>query len=417
MATWKKVAVSGSNVSQFNNDSGYLTSATTPKAFATASVDGVYLLADTSAGALTFASSSGQGLTISGNASNDTITFGLSAVPNASLANSAVTVTAGAGLTDGGSVSLGGSTTLNIGAGTHITVNADDVAVNTGTLIPAVWAASGSYTGSIFTQVSGDITISAAGLAAISNGVIVNTDVNAAAAIDYTKLNFAGSGFVSASSLSSPAQGTAVLTTNGSAAAPVDLGLEITDSPQFVGLTLTGDLAVNGGDLTTSAATFNLLSSNATAVNFAGAATTLNMGNASGTTTIAGNAIVQGDFIVNGTTTYINTQDLYVEDKFIVLASGSAVASDGGIMIDRGSDSDGNIAYGYDSVTDRWGFQNGMADTSNILDPTSGAGVNGAFAAYIFTEAGHGSTKPVTGEFAVQGAMYTSNAGDIWIYA
>ena len=417
MATWKKVAVSGSNVSQFNNDSGYLTSATTPKAFATASVDGVHLLADTSAGALTFASSSGQGLTISGNASNDTITFGLSAVPNASLANSAVTVTAGAGLTNGGSVSLGGSTTLNIGAGTHITVNADDVAVNTGTLIPAVWAASGSYTGSIFTQVSGDITISAAGLAAISNGVIVNTDVNASAAIDYTKLNFAGSGFVSASSLSSSTQGTAVLTTNGQQGTTVDLGLETTDSPQFVGLTLTGDLAVNGGDLTTSAATFNLLSSNATAVNFAGAATTLNMGNASGTTTIAGNAIVQGDFTVNGTTTYINTQDLYVEDKFIVLASGSATAGDGGIMIDRGSDSDGNIAYGYDSMTDRWGFQNGMADTSNILDPTSGAGVNGAFAAYIFTEAGHGSTKPVTGEFAVQGAMYTSNAGDIWIYA
>lgn len=417
MATWKKVAVSGSNVSQFNNDAGYLTSATTPNAFATASVDGVHLLADSSADALVFASSSGQGLTISGNASNDTITFGLSAVPNASLANSAVTVTAGNGLTDGGSVSLGGSTTLNIGAGTHITVNSNDVAVNTGTLIPAVWAASGSYTGSIFTQVSGDITISAAGVAAISNGVIVNADVNASAAIDYTKLNFAGSGFVSASSLSSPGQGQAILTTNGVAGSTVDLGLETTDSPQFVGLTLTGDAAVNGGDITTTASTFNLLSSNATTVNFAGAATTLNMGNASGTTTIAGNAVVQGDFTVNGTTTYINTQDLYVEDKFIVLASGSASAGDGGIMIDRGSDSDGNIAYGYDSVTDRWGFQNGMSDTSNILDPTSGAGVNGAFAAYIFTEAAHGSTKPTTGEFAVQGAMYTSNAGDIWIYA
>jgi hypothetical protein len=410
MATWKKVAVSGSNVSQFNNDSGYLTSATTPNAFATASIDGVHLLADSSADALTFASSSGQGLTISGNASNDTITFGLSAIPNASLENSAVTVTAGNGLTDGGSVSLGGSTTLNIGAGTHITVNANDVAVNTTTLIPAI-------SGSIFTHVSGDITISTDGVAAISNGVIVNADVNAAAAIDYTKLNFAGSGFVSGSSLSSATQGTAVLTTNGVAGSTVDLGLETTDSPQFVALTLTGDLAVNGGDLTTTAATFNLLSSNATAVNFAGAATTLNMGNASGTTNIAGNAVVQGDFTVNGTTTYINTQDLYVEDKFIVLASGSAAAGDGGIMIDRGSDGDGNIAYGYDSTTDRWGYQNGLVDTSNLIDPTAGAGVNGAFASYIFTEAGHGSTKPTTGEFAVQGAMYTSNAGDIWIYA
>ena len=419
MATWKKVAVSGSNISQFNNDSGYLTAGTLPavSAFSTASFNGTNLLADNSAGTLTFASSSGTGLAISANAGSDTLTFSLNAVPNSSLANSAVTVTAGNGLANGGSVSLGGSTTLNVGAGTHITVNADDVAVNTTTLTPAIWAASGSYTGSIFSGITGDVTISAAGVSAIGSGVIVNADVNASAAIEYTKINFAGSSFVSASSLSSPGQGEVVLTTNGVAGSTIDLGLQSSDSPQFVGLTLTGDAAVNGGDITTSATTFNLVNSNATTVNFAGAATTINIGDASGTTTFNGNAIVQGNFTVNGTTTYINTQDLYVEDKFILLASGSASAGDGGIIIDRGSDSDGNIAYGYDSATDRWGFQNGMNDSSNVLDPTSGAGVNGAFVGYVFTETNHGSTKPTTGEFAVQGAMYTSTAGDIWIYA
>ena len=39
-------------------------------------------------------------------------------------------MTAGSGLTDGGAIALGGSGTLNIGAGDGITVNADDVAVN-----------------------------------------------------------------------------------------------------------------------------------------------------------------------------------------------------------------------------------------------------------------------------------------------
>ena len=491
MATWKKVAVSGSDISQFNNDAGYLTSATAPvvNTFSTMSINGVSVIADNGADTLTFASSSAAGLNITGDAGTDTITFALGGIPNSSLTNSSVTVTAGNGLTDGGSVSLGSSTTLNVGAGTHITVNANDIAVNTGTLIPAVWAASGSYTGSIFTQVSGDIAISAAGVAtiqansvalgtdttgnyaaavsagsgilvsgtagegttftvsadsasmatyfrqnaysnvsgditiasngvaAIGTGVIVNADVNAAAAIDYTKINFAGSSFVSASSLSSPSQGSVILTTNGVAGSTIDLGLQTGDSPQFVGLTLTGDAAVNGGDLTTTATTFNLVNSNATTVNFAGAATTLTIGNASGTATIAGDAVVQGNFTVNGTTTYINTQDLYVEDKFIVLASGSATAGDGGIIIDRGSDAAGNIAYGYDSATDRWGFQNGLTDTSNLIDPTAGSGVNGAFASYVFTENNHGATKPTTGEFAVQGAMYTSNAGDIWIYA
>ena len=68
---------------------------------------------------------SGSPITTSG-----TITLGLSNVPNASLANSSVTVTAGSGLANGGSVSLGSSVTLNVGAGTGITVNTDDVALD-----------------------------------------------------------------------------------------------------------------------------------------------------------------------------------------------------------------------------------------------------------------------------------------------
>jgi len=54
-------------------------------------------------------------------------TLQLGSIPNSSLANSSVTYTAGAGLTGGGTVALGASATLNIGAGTGITVNADDV--------------------------------------------------------------------------------------------------------------------------------------------------------------------------------------------------------------------------------------------------------------------------------------------------
>lgn len=55
---------------------------------------------------------------------------------------------------------------------------------------------------------------------------------------------------------------------------------------------LTGDLAVNGGDLTTTATTFNLIDTNATTVNFAGAATTINIGAATGTVTFSNNYFV-----------------------------------------------------------------------------------------------------------------------------
>jgi hypothetical protein len=73
--------------------------------------------------------STASGIEISGT------TLQLASIPNTSLVNSGVTYTAGSGLTGGGAVSLGGSATLNVGAGTGITVNTDDVALkNAGSL-------------------------------------------------------------------------------------------------------------------------------------------------------------------------------------------------------------------------------------------------------------------------------------------
>ena len=81
MATWKKIVVSGSNISQLSNDAGYLTTGTlgAKNAFSTASYNGTSIISDTTTGSLNFASSSGQGLTIAANAGTDTLTFGLSA--------------------------------------------------------------------------------------------------------------------------------------------------------------------------------------------------------------------------------------------------------------------------------------------------------------------------------------------------
>jgi len=417
MAEWKKVIVSGSNISQLNNDAGYLTSVTAQPTFATMSINGINVIADSSTDTLTFASSSGAGLNIVGDSSTDSITFTLGSIPNSSLANSAVTVTAGNGLTGGGSISLGSSATVDVGAGTHITVNANDIAVNTTTLTPAIWAASASYTGSIFTQVSGDITISATGVAAIGTGVIVNADVAAAAAIAASKINFASTGIVSGSSIASGAQGEVTLTTNGVAGSTVDLGLQTTDSPSFAGATLSGNLAINNGTstaITTTGTTAAVFNATATTLNIGGAATAVNIGASTGTTTVNNNLSVIGNMYVQGSVTAISSSNLYVADQFILLASGSTTNTDGGIVIDRGSYAGLNIAYGFDSTTGRWGYQAGVTDTTNTLDPT---GISGSYAAYVFTEASHGATKPTTGEFAKEGASYISTAGDIWIYA
>jgi len=74
------------------------------------------------------------------------------------------------------------------------------------------------------------------------------------------------------------------------------LELEITNS----GLIVTKDLAVNGGDITTDQATFNLLNTVATTVNFAGAATTVSIGAETGTTSVNNNLVVDDDLAVNG---------------------------------------------------------------------------------------------------------------------
>lgn len=68
-------------------------------------------------------------------------------IGNAELANSSLTYTAGAGLTGGGTVSLGGSATIDVGAGTGITVNANDVALT----VPVAISSGGTNNTSAYT--------------------------------------------------------------------------------------------------------------------------------------------------------------------------------------------------------------------------------------------------------------------------
>ena len=77
--------------------------------------------------------------------------------------------------------------------------------------------------------------------------------------------------------------------------------ISTTGNISAVNATLSGDIAVNGGDITTTATTFNLLNATATTLNIGGAAATLALGATSGTLTINNPTVV-------GTQT---TQNLY----------------------------------------------------------------------------------------------------------
>ena len=95
---------------------------------------------------------------------------------------------------------------------------------------------------------------------------------------------------------------------------------------------IDNDLNVDGGDLTTNQSTFNLLNTNATTVNFAGAATTLVIGNASGNFNVdaTGNTDLGGDLNVDGDdiTTSQTTFNLLNTTATSVNAFGAATAID-----------------------------------------------------------------------------------------
>jgi len=64
--------------------------------------------------------------------------------------------------------------------------------------------------------------------------------------------------------------------------------------------TFSNDIAVNGGDITTNQTTFNLIQTTATTLNIGGAATDVQIGATTGTTTIRNTLEISGDFTIGG---------------------------------------------------------------------------------------------------------------------
>ena len=88
-----------------------------------------------------------------------------------------------------------------------------------------------------------------------------------------------------------------------------------------------------------------------------------------GALTVSTNATIDGNLTVNGTQTLVNTTNLLVEDRFILLNSGSA-SGDGGIIVQTESGFSGS-AFVYDDDEGRFGFQIGtkLGDTATTSVP------------------------------------------------
>lgn len=323
----------------------------------TTTLTGIVKLATLGTGILLYTSAGGQ--IGSASAANVVSVIGATAVTNATNATNATNLSAGA--TGSLPYQSGSGSTSYLAAGTT-----SQVLVG-GASAPS-WSNTPTLTGTNFTGIpNAGLTNSAVtiGSTAVSLGATVSTFVgltsvtsttfvgaltgNATTATTATHLAGGTTGAIAYQSgagattfLTAVAVGS-ILASNGTSAAPVytatpsittSVTVPLVQGTGSTGGTLTlrggtdttGTVAINAATINSSAATVALWATPTTVTAY-GAATTLSLGAATGTTTVNNNLAVTGNLTVYGTTTTLNTTNWTVDDKNIELGSVSSVSS------------------------------------------------------------------------------------------
>jgi microcompartment protein CcmK/EutM len=307
-----------------------------------------------------------------------------------------------ANITATGNLIVTGSTTLGDASGDSVTINAATIGIaNVGAgTTDTVLIRDGSNTiktRTIDTRVWGSTLISGSGTANQIAYFNASTGIAGDAGLTYNAgtdtVTVAGDLAVNGGDITTTATNFNLL---AGATGTLTIGAAATTT------TLPGDLAVNGGDITTTATNFNLL---------AGATGTLTIGAGSTNVTIPGN------LTVNGTTTILNVDNLLVEDKFILLASGSTSPTDGGIIVQTTTGS-ANVASGSafyletGGSTQRWALAQNVPQNATAVTPTD-------YMVSAQTAAGDPSSNPTYGGSSVGfGNIYVNSSDEsIWIFS
>jgi hypothetical protein len=286
------------------------------------------------------------------------------------------TFAAGAGLTSTNGI-------FAVGAGTGITVNADDVQLKN----------AGSLTNNVLTKWDS------------SNGQLVNSGLTD----DGTNLGIARNtsvtGFLSA---------TGAIT-----------GSAISASGAIIGNTVDSLTTIVAGTSIQAGTNITAPSGYIKAGSPAGAPDTVGAVQGStgyftnlvipGSASISGNVSITGDLSVAGTASFNNSTSLLVADKFILLASGSTSLTDGGFIIQSATGGIGTAFYLEAGSTGAYGR---FAITGSLSAGASTATVD-EFMVSVKQAAGVPSVAPTFGDTGNgYGNMYiNSSNSDIYIYA
>lgn len=311
---------------------------------ATIAANSVALGTDTTGNYIATIATSGTGLSVSGSGSE----------------TAAVTITSNATSDNTASTIVARDISGNFTAGTITAALTGNASTASTWLTSRTITLGGDLTGSVSLNGSADVTLTAT---VAANAVALGTDTtgNYVATITGTTDQV-------------------TVTGSGSETAAITLALPqsiaTTSSPSFTGLTLSGDLAVNGADITTTATgTATLFNTNATTVNLAGAATAVSIGAATGTTTVNNALTVAGNLTVNGTTITVNSTTMTVDDPIITLGGDTAPAADDnkdrGIEFRYHTGAAAKLGFfGYDDSTGKFAFLTDATNTSEVFSGT-----------------------------------------------
>ena len=289
-------------------------------------------------------------------------------IANGKLASSAVTVTAGDGLSGGGSVSLGSSVSLAVGVDdSSIETSSDQLQVKAGGVTNAMLAGSiaagklaGSITNSLLSNSAITIdgtSVSLGGSISTNNtqltqenvedfvgGMLDGTETGISVSYDDTDGNL---DFVVANSdfaLTGDVTGSVTQTAKGNvsiattiAANSVALGTDTTGNYVATVAGTSNEITVSGSGSETAGVTISLPDD-------------VTIGN---DLAVTNDLTVTGNLTVNGATTTASSTNTTIEDRLIELGTGTtgSPGNDMGLVFERGSSD--NVFIGWDESADR----------------------------------------------------------------
>ena len=290
-------------------------------------------------------------------------------IANGKLANSAVTVTAGDGLSGGGSVSLGSSVSLAVGVDdSSIEISSDELQVKAGGVTNAMLAgsiAASKLAGSIGNSLLSNSAITIDGTSVSLGGSITtnNTQLTEEQVEDFVGGMVTGNtetgitvtyedsdgtlDFVVADSdfaLTGDVTGTATQTAKGNvsisttiAANSVALGTDTTGNYVATVSGTNNEISVSGSGSESAGVTIGLPDDVEIANDL----------------TVSGGVTISGGLTVNGTTTTASTTNTTIADRLIELGNGTTgtPGNDMGLVLERGSSD--NVFIGWDESADR----------------------------------------------------------------